>query len=143
MKTERNLFQEWLESQSLFTNCCKVTETGKVLWNEGEIIIDLEKLGHRSVLIDKKIRFLRFQENEIKETNYSEIKDLILERMNCTGSQKERMHLIRNNLFFAEDLLKNLKEAIPERAVDNSLEFYNDEGIFTVTKDGTFIDYWA
>ncbi|MBW6479468.1 MAG: hypothetical protein K0B37_08580 [Bacteroidales bacterium] len=143
MKAGRNLFKEFKESQSLVTNCCKVSDTGEVLWNEGIIIDFLEKSGNRKVRIGKTDKYLRYLEDTIEETNFKEIKDLILDRMNCTEYQKERMHIIRKNIFFSEDLLKNLKEAIPDKAGDNFAEFYIGEGIFTVTPDKTFMGYWA
>ena len=143
MKTERNLFKEWKESQLMAANSCKITETGEVLWNEVIIIDLLEKLGCRKVLFGKDTKFLRYLEDKIEEINYKEIKDLILERMNCTDSQRERIHLIRNNIFFSEDLLNNLKEAIPDKVNDSSLEFFIGEGYLMVTQDEISMNYCA
>ena len=143
MNPKVNVFALWKESQLLMSKCCKVTETGAVLWNEGLIIDSLEILGYRSVVIGEKVKFLSFWKDTIEESSYKDIKDMILDRMNCMESQKERMYLIRNNIFFSEDLLKNLKEAIPDQVNDNSLEFYIGESVFIVTPDKTFMQYCA
>src|SRR5690606_11333455 len=123
----------------LAMNCCKVTEAGKVLWNEGIIIELVEKLGVRSVKFGKEFKYIKYYCHTMTETNYEEIKEWILMLMNKPYSQRERLHLIRKNVFFSEKLLKNLKEAIPDRATEDCFEFDLDVGYLIVTKDETYI----
>ncbi len=129
------LFREWKECHLLIIDCCKVTEKGEVLWNEAKIINFLEKLGYRTLWIGDEVKIVQIKENDIKKVSLAEIKEVILERLNRSEGQKIRMHLVRNNIFFSQELINKLKEAIPDEVYKDTVFFHFDNGKWTINHD--------
>ncbi|MGM0583010.1 MAG: hypothetical protein ACQETL_20200 [Bacteroidota bacterium] len=127
--------EKWSENKNMVEKLFKITKEGDVLWNEVLFIELLEKNDFLKIIINGKTKFMRRRGNSFEEVSPEYIKEYVLNYLNHRETQTTRDFLIKRNIFFSPNVLNGLEEEIPDTVSDNTVEFYNDEGVVIVTKD--------